>query len=272
MAVKTALNMVAFSYTPNASGSPGAVNALGLLKTFASSAVNDQRDAGGLATRTPVFLNVKQGQTVDFTVFVPNTESGAAEPVLSNLDISVYSEAGTSYLGQLRSGSIDVVTLTKEASGIASAYKSPSATRTQVQVSTRKLVISNAVDMPLMLNGTSAAMDLAVVFTVGTESFECPMTLKSARHLVDREELQFEDVVLTPKGSATGPSDNSLLGNILLGTSQVALAIDTGAGQYSTGSGMWALITRLTTKFEDGNLIEQNGQLQFQGPAVWSAG
>ncbi len=272
MAAKTSLNMVAFTYTPNASGTPPAVTDLARLKTFSASAENDQKDGGGMATRFPYFLNVKQGQTIDFTVFANNAGSSPPEPILTNLDISVYTEGGTSYLGQLRSATIEVTTVNKEASGIASAYKSPGATRTQVQFTAKKLILTNAVNMPLLINGVVGNMDVTVVITFGTWSFSMPMTIKSGKHTVDREELQMEDVVFTAKGTATGPSDNSLLGNILLGTSQVGLALDTGGGQYNTGTAMWALITKLTVKFDDGDLIEQTGQFQFQGAAVWATG
>ena len=268
----TALNFAAFSVTPNASGSPPAVAMLAYLKAFTFEPQNKQVDAGGLADRYPVMLNVKQAQPLDFTVFMPNTGTPPVEPVLTNLDISLWSIGGTAYVGSVRSGSIDVTTITKEASGIASAYQSPSATRTNVQVKTQKLVVGNVAFLGNLLTGAVTSFDVTAAITFGGVAFTMPMTIKSARHSVDREEMQLEDVVLTPKGAATGPSDNSLLGNILLGTAQVSLVADTGGGVYSTSEGAWALITKLNTRFQDGACIEQSGQFVFQGPAGYASG
>jgi hypothetical protein len=264
----TALNMAAFTVTPNVGGSPGPVAMLGLLKTFGAKADNDQVDAAGLADRYELAMNVKQGQTIDFTTFL----EGSAEPVLTNLDVSLWELGGTNYLGSIRSGKLEVTTVGKESSGIASAYKSPSATRTSVRLTTQKLVLSNVAFVGQLISGTVASFDVAASVTWGTAAFVMPMTIKSAKHTVAREEMQFEEVVCVGKGSPTGPSDNSLLGNILLGAAQVALAIDTGGGQYDTGSGMWALITKLTTEFADANCIEQTGQFVFQGPATFATG
>lgn len=264
----TALDMVAFTWTPNASGTPPAVTDLAYIRAFSMSADNDQKDAGGLADRFEYMMNVKQSQPMDFTVFI----KGSSTAPLTNLDVSVWSIGGTAYLGSLRGGSIDVTTTAKEGSSIASAYKFPVATRTKIQVSSKHLVLTNVAFLSNLLSGSGSAFDVAVTITFGSNSYTAPMTLKSAKHTVDREETHFEDVVLTPKGTPTGPSDNSLLGNILLGTSQVALAVDTGHGQYSTAESAWALISKLSTKFEDGDLIEQSGQFMFQGPATYATG
>jgi len=265
----SALNFAAFTVTPNAGGSPASVAMLAYLKTFAFEPQNKQADAGGLADRYPVMLNVKQSQPIDFTAFVP---SSGSEPVLTNLDVSLWTLGGTAFLGSVRSGSLEVTTVSRDASGIASAYESPSATRTIVQLKTQKLIVSDVSFVSTLLSGSVSSFDVAAAVTFGGAAFAMPMTIKSARHIVDREELQLEDVVLTPKGAPTGPSDNSLLGNILLGTSQVALAIDTGGGQYSTAESAWALITKLTTRFQDGACLEQSGQFVFQGGAVYATG
>jgi len=261
--------MAAFTVTPDASGSPAAVAMIGLLKAFTARAENDEVDAGGLADRYELMMNVKQGQTIDFTTFLASTGS---EPVLTNLDISLWELGGTNYLGSIRSGKLEVTTANREASGIASAYKSPSATRTSIRLTTQKLVLTNVSFLGTLLSDSVSSFDVAAAITWGGVAFAMPMTIKSAKHTVDREEMQLEEVVCTGKGAPTGPSDNSLLGNVLLGTSQVALAIDTGGGQYNTGSGMWALITKLTTEFADANCIEQKGQFVFQGPAVFATG
>lgn len=270
MSILTGLNLAAFTQTANAGGAE-AVAMLAYLKTAAMNVVNDQKDAGGSASRFEYNMNVKQEQTVDFTVFMPNLQESPAEPYLTNTDITLWDIGGTAYLSSFRSGTIDVTTVYKEGSSAASAYKYPVAVRTKIQVATKKLVISNAAITALMMGGI-AGMDVASAITFGGEAFTAPMTLKSSKHTTDREETQFEDVIMTSKGAATGPSDSSLLGNILLGTAQVALAYDTGGGQYNTAESDWALITKLTCKFEDGDMIEQAGQFMFQGPATYVTG
>ena len=265
----TALNMAAFSVTPNASGSPAAVAMLGLLKAFSIQVANDQVDAGGLADRYEFMMNVKQSQTVDFTSFLAGS---SGQPVLTNLDVSLWELGGTNYLGSIRSGKLEVITVNKETSAINSAYKSPSATRTKVLLTTEKLVLSNVAMVGALITGAVASFDVAASITWGSATFTMPMTIKSGRQKIDREELQMEEVICAGKGTPTGPADNSLLGNILLGSAQVGLSIDTGGGQYDTGSGMWALITKLTTEFRDASCIEQVGQFVFQGSATFATG
>ena len=267
----TPLNMAAFTVTPNAAGSPPAVAMLGLLKAFAAKADNDEVDAGGLADRYELSMNVKQGQTIYFTTYFAGPGDGS-EPVLTNLDISLWELGGTNYLGSVRSGKLEVSAVMREASGIAAAYKSPSAVRTKVRLTTQNLVLTNAAFLGTLISGGVTSFDVAAAVTWGSTAFVMPMTIKSSKHTIEREEMQFEEVVCTGKGAPTGPSDNSLLGNMLLGTAQVGLAIDTGGGQYNTGSGMWALITKLTTFFSDANCIEQIGQFMYQGPATFATG
>lgn len=264
----TALNMAAFSVTANASGA-SAVAMLGLLRAFSAQADNEQVDGAGLADRYELMMNVKQGQTVDFTSFLAGLDG---EPVLTNLDVSLWELGGTNYLGSIRSGKLEVFTVNKEASGIASAYKSPSATRTKVRLTTQKLVVSNVAFVGQLMTGSVGTFDVTASVTFGGAAFSMPMTIKSAKQRVDREEVQLEEVVCTGKGTPTGPADESLLGNVLLGTGQVGLAIDTGGGQYNTASGQWALITKLSTVFSDASCIEQVGQFAFQGGCSFVTG
>ncbi len=239
----------------------GGVDMLAQLKTFSFSAVNDQVDAAGLSDRYSVHQTVKQAQTVDFTVFLPLVSGLMA----SNLDITLWTIGGTSYLTSIRKGLIDVTTLHKDRSSIADAFRYPSAVRTQTQITTEKLVIGSASFVQAMVTGSVASFDVTASITFGGTAFSCPMSLKSARHTVDRDELQMEEVTLTLAGTPIGPSDSSLLGNILLGTALVTLNADSGGGTYATGSGKTALITRLKTHFQDANLIEQSGSLALQG-------
>lgn len=265
----TSLDMVAFTWTPNASGSPAAVLDLARLKAFTFAPTMDQKDAGGMADRYELMINTKQEQPIDFTVFVKSI-SGETESVNASLDVTAFS-VGSSYLSTARAGSIEVTTAWKDGSSISSAYKHPVATRTKVQVTLKKMVVTDTAFISTFLTGTSTAFDVTVTITYNAQSFSMPMTMKSARHTIDREELQLEEVTLTGIGTPTSPSDNSLFGLALTGSSQVALAIDTGGGQYNTGEASFALITKLSTKFEDGALIEQAGQFMFQGAAVYVA-
>jgi len=240
---------------------------LALLKTFSFRADNDQVDAGGLADRYTVNQAVKQGQVADFIVFM----SGSGGLLASNLDITVWTLGGTAYLGSIRKGAIRVTTVQRERSGIADAYKYPNATRTQVEVLTEKLVIVSAPFVSALMTGSVASFNVTAAITFGATVFSCPMSIKSARHTVDRDELQMEEVVMTLAGTPTGPTDSSLLGNILLGTSLVTLSADTGGGVYETGSGQTALIAKLNTTFNDSSLIEQSGTLAIQGGSTWAS-
>jgi len=240
---------------------------LGLLKTFSFRADNDQVDAGGLADRYAINQVVKQGQLADFVVFM----AGSGSLLASNLDITLWSIGGTAYLGSVRRGSIRVTTVDQDRSGIADAYKYPNATRTHVEVQTHKLVIVSAPFVSGLMTGSISSFNVTAAITFGASSFSCPMSIKSATHSVDRDEMQMEEVSMTLAGTPMGPSDSSLLGNILLGTSLVTLSADTGGGVYATGSDQTALITKLNTTFRDGALIQQAGTLAIQGGAAWSS-
>lgn len=255
----TSLNFAAFSL--------GGSDMLGLLKTFSFTAVNEQVDAAGLADRYTSYQTVKQEQTADFTVFMPLSGGGRA----TNLDITLWSIGGTAYLGSVRQGVIRITTIDRDRSGIADAFQLPNATRTQVEVVVSKLVIVSTPFISTLMTGVISSFDVTAAITFGGVAFSCPMNLKSARHTVDREELQMEEVVMTLTGTPTGPSDSSLMGNILLGTSLVTLSADTGGGVYGMGSGQSALIRKLNTVFKDAALIEQSGTLAIQGGATWSA-
>ena len=132
-------------------------------------------------------------------------------------------------------------------------------------------MVTSAPFVESLLTGSVASFNVAAAITFGGVAFTCPMTIKSAKHVVDRDEMQMENVVLTGAGTPTGPSDSSLLGNILLGTSLVSLSADTGGGVYATGSGQTALIARLETRFSDAALVEQKGVLALQGGGTWAA-
>ncbi len=255
----TSLNFAAFSI--------GGTDMLALLRTFAFSVENEQVDAAGLADRYVVHQVVKQSQSAEFTVFV----NGSGGLRASNLDITLWSIGGTAYLGAIRAGSIVATTESRDRSGIADAYQFPNATRTQVEVRTEKLVIVSAPFVESLMTGSISSFNVTATITFAGSAFSCPMSIKSARHSISRDELQMEEVVLTLAGTPTGPSDSSLLGNILLGTSLVSLSAATGGGTYATGTGQTALIDRLTTSFKNAALVQQTGTLTMQGAGTWTA-
>ena len=255
----SALNFAAFSL--------GGTDMLALLKTFSFQVENIQVDGAGLADRYPQFQTVKQSQSAEFTVFV----NGSGGLRASNLDISLWSIGGTAYLGTIRRGKIEATTEVQDRSGIADAYLYPNATRTKVEVTTEKLVVGSAALTGAMMTGTVASFNVTAAITFGATVFSCPMTLRAVRHTIERNAMQLEDVVMTWAGTPTGPSDSSLLGNILLGTALVTLSANTGGGTYATGTGQTALIQSLTASFRDAAIIEMVGHLEMQGGAGWTA-
>jgi hypothetical protein len=268
--ILTCLSMAQFDATANAEGA-SVEHMLARLKTTSIMAENDQIDGRGIADRYELGMNVKQGQSVDFTVFQIGPSAGSGgEPLATNLDVSLWTIGGTAFLGLLRSGSLEITTATKEGSGVSAAYKYPVAVGTKVQLTSQVEVGTYSGWMNTLLTGVATAFDVTASATIGGEAFSMPMTMKSGKHTVDREEIQQVEMVLTGKGTPTGPTGNSLIGNILLGSAQVALAIDTGGGSYSTASMMFALITKLNVKVEDAQIIEISGTFEFQGPATYA--
>ncbi|MDR3691181.1 MAG: hypothetical protein P4L46_17505 [Fimbriimonas sp.] len=255
----TALHFAAFNL--------GGTDLLAVLKSFSFEAVNEQADAGGLADRYSIHQAVKQSQKAKFTVHLPGTGGLLA----SNLDITLWTIGGTGYLGTIRRGVIRATTTHKDGSGIADAYAFPNATRTSVEVHTEKLIVTSAPFLDTLLTGSASSFDLTAAISFAGTAFSCPMSIQSGKHTVDRDEMQMEEVVLTLAGTPTGPSDSSLLGNMLLGTALVTLSANTGGGTYATGSGQTGLLTELTTTFQNASLIEQTGELAIQGGAAWSS-
>ena len=252
--------------------SVGGGSQLALLKNLALIADNDQQDGAGLSDRYEVNQVVKQGQTWDFTSFFPSLTSGLQA---SNLDVTLWSIGGTAFLGLLRSGSIEVTTVTKERSGIAAAYKFPNPTRTKIQVSCDLLTVTNGTtafaEFANMLTDTVTGFNVAVAITFAGEAYVCPMNLKYGKATWARDEMTMENLVLTGQGTPTGPSDSTLLGNTLIGTGLVALDFVNSGGEFKTGSGQSALITRLSTQFSDAQLIEQTGTFAIQGAMTYIA-
>jgi hypothetical protein len=234
---------------------------LALAKMVKLSADNTMVDGGGLADRYETSIIAKQGQKYDFTVFQYNAESIPC----TNLDVSVFTVGGTSYLANMRSGSISVTTKTAEGSSIASGYKKPVPVRTQVEFTTDVLTLSESPFVATMISGTAAEMNVTVALTFGTTVFNCPMVMNAGSVTVNREETILENVTFSLAGTPTGPSDSSLLGEILLGSSAFSVSLDTGADTFATSGGQTAILTRLNTTFADGAIIEQEGTLTVQG-------
>ncbi len=262
-----------FDITANAGGAT-VDHAIGRMKLWKTTARNKQVNAAGLADRYELFQNVRQGQQIEFEMLVagPNADSGG-EPIAQSTDITLWDVGGTAFLGLVQSGSIEVTSVNKDGAGIASPYEYPVAGNTRVRVIFRKLIAAYGAFMDLLMSnvpGTNTAYDVTAAITFAGEAFTMPMTLAWASQTLETDGVvQLEDAVLTGKGAPTGPDDNSLLGNILMGSGQVVLATDTGGGSYATPSGYYALITQLTTKFEMGDLIRQSGTFAFQGACTY---
>lgn len=242
----------------------GGTNLLAYAKSLGLKADNTMANYAGLASRHEYNIAVKQGQELDFTLHDPGSSGVSA----SNLNVSLWNIAGTSYLAELRSGSLDVTVPTKEASGIASAYKIPVPVGgTQITGSFDRVIVTNGSFFDTLVSASDTAFQVTLAITFGGVAFSAPMVLKSSIKKLDRGELTMENVSLELAGTPTAPSSGtSLLYEVMLGSDYFSVAIDDGLASYS-GNGV---ITKLGTRFNDASLIEQTGTLAIQGALALS--
>jgi len=236
----------------------GGTDLTAVLQAFKPEAQNTIQDGSGLADDFEFGIAVKQKQTIAFQILTLN---GSSIPS-SGLDISVWSVEGTSYLGQLRGGTISASLKTPERSSIASAYMVPGATKRNVEFTSDFLVVSSAGFTKTLMTGGQASFNVVVQVTYGGIAFSCPMILKGSVHSVTNNEMQMENVSMSARGAATGPGGGSPLGEILFGSALLTLASDSGGNEYNTTS---ALLTKVNVAFADSSLIKIDGTLEIQG-------
>jgi hypothetical protein len=252
----TSLNMV--------SAAVNSLNIIEQLQTLSISPDNTTVDARGIADRYAFKQVTKQKQSLDLSY---HWYDSSTDLEATNLDITVWSIDGSAYLGELKSGTLDITNGAIEVSGIAESYEYVQTTSTEAVVTSNLLIITEGVWTYEMMAATNVSdFAVAVVITFAGESIHIPGVLKSSKHTIRRGEVQMEDVVIELQGTPTTPGDTtSLIYSMLIGSALVPFTVDTGANIYETASEQYAAMTRYNVRFADKNLIEQTLTLELQG-------
>ena len=161
----------------------------------------------------------------------------------TNLDVSAFLVGGTSYLGHLESGSIDVTWQHGEGKAMSDAWLYPVLVKKSIQGEGNLIVPASSGAMLALKAGNSTLSDLALTFsvTINSIAFTFAGLLKSFEHMISDAATQKHRVQLigrdpdsgtfpaAPTGSTTLP-EKFINGSAALTVSAVAKA--SGGAQY----------------------------------------
>ena len=184
-----------------------------------------------------------------------------ADACQSNLDISVFSVGGTSYLGALESGSMRITTDGVDGSGVADLWEFINAVGSDVEIQTTLKVSTQAALFQLASANNSSGVAVEVILTIGETTVTLPMTMSAASHKIEEGALQMQDVTFKLRGTPVDVDGDAMVIEILTGDAYVSWAIDSEAGQYSGN----AIITQTTLSFNNSQLQSLEHTLVNQG-------
>ena len=273
MAEKTGLDVSLFTL-----GTPAAERSyLGTLKSLTIEAENDLVDARGLADAFEFNQVVKQAQRLRFTVMLDRGDGGDVGRRMTNLDVTVWTLDGPDYVSQIQSGEIKIVTPVKDRSALKNLEKVPVPVGgIQVTLYSDMVVIDSAALTQQLLTSAISGFKVSVGITYGGSSVALPMIFKSAQHKLDRDELQLESAVLEIRGTPSVSGANTILGEVLGGTTSFAFELETGAGHYGTSAAdeshaaQVGVLTQLEVAFKAGHVVEMTGTLEIQSQMLVS--
>jgi len=245
----------------------GTTNLLAYLEEITVNIDNTLVDARGVADRYAYNQVVKQGQSFDCKLQL----AGVLAAKATSLDVTVWSLDGASYLGVVKSGSIDITNKAVERSAMTQAYKFPVTLDTDVSFTSDHMVVTGAALTYLAITGTQATLAGTILVTYAGIAFSAPMLIKSAKHSVKKGALQMENVTFALQGTPTGPTDSSLLALAMTGTALAAVTADTDMNSYAMNASQVCAITKLGIKFSDGQLTNQTATFEVQGQMAATA-
>lgn len=260
----TSLNLVAFSVNPHAGGNLSYLCNLTDIRVKTSNELVD----GRCITESFEYMQLaKKGMT--FSATMNQSATANTKPMQTNLDASVYSIGGTSYLGDLTSFSMSLTNNSKEGSGLADVYQYGNVTGRVLTISGAHLIASGVVLQPLIdiiVDGNAAAQAVTTVFTGGLADFSLPTILESIEWSSSRDGLQEYNVGLKPRGAPTTPSGTTSIIGCAFNGADVTMYLDTGSGQFgASGSRLSAIITGFQLEVKDRAIITHQVEFMVQG-------
>lgn len=184
-----------------------------------------------------------------------------ADECASGLTLSVFSFDGTSYLGEIESFDLDVSTDTQNGDGPTEVFRWPQAVGTDYNVSANKFIVSNVDWMQAAIANNVTGVEVQIAFTVAGIAISLPMTLSSAKHNIQGDSLQMEEVSFKKRGTPDTVTGDSLLIEILTGDAYLTWAADSDAGSYGGN----ALITSAKLSVKNGALVKSSYEFSNQG-------
>lgn len=235
----------------------GGVSFLGSTKSWDFAAQVETDDCRVAVERYHAAIPVRKG--LEFTISrIPHVSNLCQ----SNLNISVYSVGGVSFLGDLESGSATITTDVVEGAGAADIWKWPNSVGSDVEIQTNNFVTDNADLFQLALENNITSVQVEVIITI-PDVFEVtlPMTMTAASHHIEEGQLQMQNVSFKLRGEPVAADGDAILLEILTGDAYVAWVCDTLAGAYSGN----AIITQTSLTFNNAALLSMEHTLGNQG-------
>ena len=187
----------------------------------------------------------------------------------TNLNVTAWSVGGTSYVGDLRSGSLKFTNPSQEAKGIADSWAYPQAVGGRAMEGSGSLQVASATLLHgLMQKAASATVGdhtLAFTMTIGADTFAGDVVIGNATHAAERGGIQEVNVSFQSK---TTPSTvgSGIYATCITGDALFSIVLDTKAGQYGTsGAALVGFVSSLDISFSDGAIVEATITMEIQG-------
>lgn len=281
-------SIVDFQFNPG--GGLTAVLGGGNLKDFIRDlqieAQEDKVESNGLSAQFDIEQTVKRG--LQFKVQLERPKYNGTASVWSahaqcNLDVAAYTVAGTSFLGDLRSGSLKMSTKKTEGSGLADLYKYPTLNTRRWEIDTDLFIPSSSLVLARMTKALSSSefdSDCSIALTLGKNAghdqsiFTAPMTQKSITHGLKVGDVQGYKVSFGPQGAPTTPAspDTSNIWEVALaGGALGAIFVDSATGKYGTSiAPLPVAITDASISFADSQILMSDFTFEVQGTPTYA--
>jgi hypothetical protein len=245
-ASKTAINILAYQVGTN--------TLLGSLRGYEYDPAPVYADVHPVNTATASKQLVKRSPTLRCTEIMPNGSLAA-----TNLAVTVFTVAGTAYVGTLRSFTLDARNEFEEASGLNDLVSFGQLVKASCTITGQLIVASSATLHDLLLRSYSATPGdhvAAATITVAGVTIGGNFSI-AARASGQAGQLQTVDVTLEASGNLTSPTGSSVLATALTGSGAVDVHLDTGFGKIGTPAArIPALITSVRMSASDSQLVE----------------
>ena len=223
MARKTHLDVSAWTV--------GGTDFIGLFKNASVDIEAMTQEGRAVSQRYGLAIPVKKNVSFSFDELITSSGGGAIRQ--SNLNITVFSIGGTSYLGTLDSGSLKITTVCKDGSADPDEWEFNYAMGTEYEVEAELFVATSATLLTAIAAAGITGLLVAVSISLGGSVVALPMTLTKGSHTTGEGEFQKQKVSLKGRGAPTTATGNPLVVSILTGTASIAYSLNTGANTYA---------------------------------------